>query len=171
MNRTAVALVVFAMGFHLFANDDAHGQPSYPLPEATLYRPSKKPAKVAGAEVSMPGDHEVCVGDMIELEYTYPVTPSTIPKEIALMDGFQGNVLPSDCGWAQGVRSELIGSQTIVFSYVAKKPGTENVWFAIVGPDGSDHTYEYNFKVVERDESHVASGPMVRKLKQRKKID
>jgi len=170
MIRTAVTLVVFAMGFH-FVPNDAHGQPSYPLPESTLYRPAKKPAKVVGAEVSRPGDHEVYVGDMIELEYTYPVTPSTIPKEIALMDGFEGYVLPSECGWVQGVRNELVGSQTIVFSYVAKKPGTEEVWFAIVGPDGSDHSYAYNFKVVERDESHVASGPMVRKLKQRKKSD
>ncbi len=54
--------------------------------EGTVVRPKQAKAKVEGCSISKPGEYAVAVGDLIELEYTYPIVPAAIPKKVAFKE-------------------------------------------------------------------------------------
>ena len=47
-----------------------------------VLRPAKEPARANGCEISKTGCHKATVGDLIELEYTYPAAPGAVPGAV-----------------------------------------------------------------------------------------
>lgn len=47
-----------------------------------VLRPVQVDGNVKGTKISKPGKYRACVGDLIELEYSYPVVPGAIPKKV-----------------------------------------------------------------------------------------
>ncbi len=50
--------------------------------KGTTVRPAQEKAKVDGCRIARPGNYTVAVGELIELDYTYPVVPAAIPKKV-----------------------------------------------------------------------------------------
>ncbi len=113
--------------------------------EGTTVRPVKVEAKAAGCEVAEPGNYNVTVGDLIELDYTYPVVPGSVPDKVAYNQTLTGAVVKSPLGFRQVLSPRLVGAGTIAFYFEAKKEGEETVNLIIDGVE-----YRYDFKVTER---------------------
>ena len=127
---TAVALVVFVCSVVRAAD-----------PSGNVIRPRAVDAEVAGCKVSQPGEYRITVGDVIEIEYTYPVVPDAIPKTVD-REWDRGAIFGSELGIRNLIVPEMVGTGTYLFYFVAKIEGSGTA-FAIV--DGVK--YEYRFTV------------------------
>ncbi len=108
----------------------------------TVMRPGLVDAKVKGCQVSEPKSYSVTVGDVIELDYSYPVFPAAIPKKVDYNQTTLGVVTKSSLGFREVTNPGLVGSRTIAFYFDARKPGTETVNLLI-----DNEVYKYEFKV------------------------
>jgi hypothetical protein len=113
--------------------------------EGTTVRPKQEEAKVKGCKIAIPSDYEVTVGDLIELDYSYPVVPATIPMKVDFKQTLLGVVGKSPLGFRQVVVPKMVGAETIAFYFDAKKEGEETVTLLI---DGAEYTYK--FKVTKK---------------------
>jgi len=111
----------------------------------TVIRPAQEEAKAKGCKIAATGNYEVSVGDLIELDYTYPVVPDAIPKKLEHKQTDTGAVAKSPLGFRTVISPKLFGAGTIAFYFDAKKAGEETVTMII---DGTE--YKYNFKVAEK---------------------
>ena len=106
-----------------------------------VFRPVTVKAKVPGCMVAKPGRYAIKVGELIELDYIYPVTPEATPTKVDFALQLKGVIVPSPLG-IRYIDTTLIGTQTIGVFFEAKKTGAEQVELII-----DDATYVYNFKV------------------------
>lgn len=111
----------------------------------TTVRPVLDNAQVAGCKIAKPGDYDVKVGYLIELDYTYPVTPAAIPKKVEFKQTLAGAIAPSPLGIRAIETPKLVGVGTIGFYFEAKKEGEDTVTLIIDGKE-----YAYKFKVAKK---------------------
>lgn len=112
--------------------------------EGTTVRPKQEDAKVTGCKIAAPDSYDVAVGDLIELDYTYPVVPGAIPKK-ANAKTTSGAVVKSSLEFREVATPKLVGTGTIAFYFDAKKEGNDTVTLVIDGVE-----YEYKFKVAKK---------------------
>ena len=108
-----------------------------------VIRPKKVDAKVMGCQVSGPDKYRATVGDLIELEYTFPVIPSALPKKVG-QEADKGALYPSTLGIRHLIVPNIVGTGTYLFYFEAKHEGTGTVLVVI-----DDVKYEYSFTVSE----------------------
>jgi hypothetical protein len=108
-------------------------------------RPAQEKAKVEGCKVAKPGDYEIAVGDLIELDYTYPIVPTALPNKAEFTITLIGAVVGSPIGTRLVTTPKMVGASTIAFYFDAKKEGEDTVTLKI-----DTATYVYNFKVVKK---------------------
>lgn len=113
--------------------------------DGTTVRPVQEKAMVAGCKIAKPGTYEVAVGDLIELDYTYPVVPPAIPQKVKFNQTTTGAVAKASLGFRKVTTPKLVGTETIAFYFDAVKVGTETVTLII---DEAEYTYQ--FKVVKK---------------------
>lgn len=110
--------------------------------EGTVVRPDLVAAKVDGCSVAKPGMYEVNVGDLIEIDYTYPVIDVAIPTKVSFKKTGRDAVIKSPIGFRNVSTPVVIGVGAIAFYFDAKKEGTETITIII-----DDVEYAYEFKV------------------------
>jgi hypothetical protein len=110
-------------------------------PCCNVIRPKKVDTKVKGCQISEPGEYRATEGDLIELEYTFPIVPGCIPKKVD-REWDKGAIYGSKLGIRNLIVPQLIGVGTYLFYFSAKHEGTGT---AIVVID--DVKYEYRFEV------------------------
>ena len=113
-------------------------------PRGNVIRPKKVEAKVQGCHVSEPGKYSATAGDLIELEYTFPMHPDAIPKEVDV-ETDRGAIYPSKLGIRKLVVPGLVGTGTYVFYFDPRDEGTGTAFVII-----DDVKYEYGFEVSKR---------------------
>jgi hypothetical protein len=104
-----------------------------------VLRPATEPARTAGCQISKAGPHKAALGELIELEYTYPAAPGAVPQTVEVKQTPNGAIAASPLG----IRTIDAGSalpRTIVFYFEAKKPGSDTVTLVI---DGTPYTYQF----------------------------
>jgi hypothetical protein len=108
--------------------------------KGTVVRPRLVDAQVNGCRIAEPKAYAVHVGDVIELNYTYPIVPGTVPKkvEISVLEGAAISLSP--LGIRRISTPGLVGGGAIGFYLDAKMKGTAKVEINI---DGA--TYQYTF--------------------------
>lgn len=109
-------------------------------PKGNVIRPRRVDAKVAGCFVSEPGRYDAVAGDLIELEYTYPVVPGGEPKEVH-RETDKGAVYVSPLGIRHLIVPKLVGTGTYVF-YFEKKHEGKGTAFVVI----DNVKYEYVFE-------------------------
>jgi hypothetical protein len=114
--------------------------------QGTVYRPVQVDAALKGCQIAKPGDHHVCTGDLIELDYSYPIVPAALPTKVSFKQTLGGAIKPSPLG-IRLVNSTLIGASTIAFYFEAVKPGKETITILI-----DDKEYEFRFEVKKCEE-------------------
>jgi hypothetical protein len=118
--------------------------------KGSLVRPGLDKAKVKGCEIAQPGDYRVEVGDVIELDYAFPVVPTAAPDKVGSRVTSNGVIEKSSLG-IRSISEEtarngpVVGESKLAFFFEAKKAGEETVTLTI---DGS--SYEYRFKVAKK---------------------
>lgn len=112
-------------------------------PRGNVIRPKKVDAKVKGCQVSEPGKYHATEGDLIELEYTFPIFPAAMPKKLD-RETDRGPIFPSKLGIRNLIVPKLIGTGTHIFYFEARHEG-EGTAFVVI--DGVK--YEFRFKVSE----------------------
>jgi len=112
-------------------------------PSGSVIRPKKVDAEVKGCQVSEPGTYQAVAGSLIELEYSFPVTPATVPKVVD-RDWDKGAIYGSVLGIRHLIVPRLVGTGTYVFYFEAKHAGSGT---AMVVVDKT--TYTYVFEVAE----------------------
>ncbi|HEV3303729.1 MAG TPA: hypothetical protein VG055_29015 [Planctomycetaceae bacterium] len=95
-----------------------------------------------GCKIADQKVYSVKVGDVIELDYTYPVVPNAMPKKVSIKQTFGGAIDLSPIGVRMVVAPRLVGASTIGFFLDAKETGKETVTLVI---DANE--YEYTFAV------------------------
>jgi hypothetical protein len=110
-------------------------------PCCNVIRPKKVDAKVKGCHVSEPGTYRAAVGDLIELEYTFPMYPGAMPKEVERKTD-KGALFTSKLGIRRLIVPKLIGTGTYVFYFDVKIEGKGTAFVIIDGV-----TYKYVFEV------------------------
>jgi hypothetical protein len=110
--------------------------------DGTTLRPRQVDARVKGCKVAEPGDYEVAVGALIELDCTYPVTPPAIPKKVDYNITNLGVVIRSQLGFRTVRTPRRVGTDTIAFYFDANREGTEAVTLIVDGVE-----YDYKIKV------------------------
>jgi hypothetical protein len=113
------------------------------MPRGNVIRPKKVDAKVKGCQVSEPGKYQATAGDLIELEYTFPIYPAAMPKKVDRKTD-KGAIYTSKLGIRNLIVPKLIGTGTYVFCFEARLEGTGTAFVVI-----DDVKYEYSFKVSE----------------------
>ena len=111
--------------------------------QGNVIRPKKVDAKVKGCQVSEPGNYQATAGDLIELEYTLPITPGTMPN-VADRQWDKGAIYGSKLGIRRLIVPKMIGTGTYLFYFEARHEGSGT---AIVVID--DVEYTYVFEVAE----------------------
>jgi hypothetical protein len=109
----------------------------------TTVRPIQVDAKVMGCTIAEPGDYQVKVGDLIELNYSHPVAPP-FPQKVDFKQTLIGAVARSPLGFRAVNTPKLIGKKTIAFYFDAKKEGEDTVTLII-----DKEEYTYKFKVIK----------------------
>jgi hypothetical protein len=133
VSRSSVVLLAVAIsGATAYAVDGVKG---------TVVRPIQVKAKVGGCKIAEPMAYNVHVGDAIELDYTYPIVPVAIPKNVRIKQTSGGAVDVSPLGIRQVVAAGLLGASTIGFYLDAKQAGQEAV---IVVIDDNEYNYIFN---------------------------
>jgi hypothetical protein len=140
LNSFAVLLIVLisVAGF----GNQVQGQQN-----PSIVRPLLVDAKVDGTQIAKQGDYRVAVGDLLELQYSYPVIPAAIPKQLSSTSS-EGDVLSSDGNAKTVVVPGLMGAGYKAFCFRAMKVGTANVTIAI---DGHDYQYSVTVENTEGD--------------------
>jgi hypothetical protein len=134
IKRASTCLLFVAMaGMTAYAAEGVHG---------TVVRPRQVPAKVQGCRIAAPKDYQVKVGDVIELDYGYPVVPGAMPKKVSIKQTPGGAVDASPLGIRMVTVPQLLGASTIGFFLEAKAAGQKTVSLVI-----DDNEYEYTFTV------------------------
>lgn len=110
-------------------------------PEGNVIRPVKVAAKVKGCQVSKPGDYRATAGDLIELEYTFPVVPGAMPEDVG-REWDRGAIYGSNLGIRNLIVPEMLGTGTHLFYFLAKHEGSGTAFVIIDGVK-----YEYKFEV------------------------
>ena len=110
----------------------------------TIFRPAPTQARVEGCKIAEPGAYEVKVGDLIELDYSYPIHPNAMPEKVSHRIARRGAVAKSRLGIRQVRTPKRLGSGTIATYLDAKKPGEATVTLTI-----DDAEYVYKFSVVK----------------------
>jgi hypothetical protein len=110
--------------------------------KGTVVRPKQAKAKVDGCRIAEPKAYTVKVGDVIELDYGYPVVPGAFPKKVSIKQTAGGAVEESPLGIRMVSVPMLLGASTIGFFLEAKEAGQETVTIVI-----DDNEYEYAFTV------------------------
>lgn len=113
--------------------------------DGVTVRPRQQEARVQGCKIAAPGVYEVEVGNLIELDYQYPVVPGAIPAKLDSKQTATGAVAKSPLGFRKVTTPMLVGAVTIAFYFDAKKAGDETVTLII-----DKQEYAYTFKVVAR---------------------
>jgi hypothetical protein len=103
-------------------------------------RPDLDKAKVKGCRIAKPGDYKVSRGDLIELDYTYPVVPGSIPDKVSYKKIRNAAVVPSSLGIRSVVQPGRLGGGTIAFYFQARRKGKGTVVLII---DGAEYTYHF----------------------------
>lgn len=110
-------------------------------PQGNVIRPVKVAAKVKGCQIAKPGDYRATAGDLIELEYTFPVVPGAMPEEVA-RETDKGAIYPSRLGIRSLIVPEMVGTGTYLFYFLAKHEGSGTAFVIVDGVK-----YEYKFEV------------------------
>ncbi len=134
-----------------------HGVSLADKPRGNVIRPVKVAAKVEGCQVSKPGDYRATAGDLIELEYTFPVVPGAMPKDVA-REWDKGAIYPSRLGIRSLIVPEMVGTGTYLFYFLAKHEGSGTAFVIVDGVK-----YEYKFEVA------AAAKKLPKKQQQKKK--
>lgn len=112
-------------------------------PQGNVIRPKEVDARVKGCQVSEPGKYRATAGDLIELEYTFPIVPSTIPKVVD-RKWDKGSVYGSKLGIRNLIVPRMVGTGTYLFYFEARHKGYGTAIMVI-----DDVKYEYQFEVEE----------------------
>ena len=137
LNRFIVCAALVA-----FSSSPVFGQDS----SSSIIRPMLVDGKVGGAQIARPGDYRVTAGDTLELEYSYPVVPAAMPKELSSTSS-DTNVLSTN-GAKTVVVPGLMGAGKKAFCFRATNAGTSNVTIMI---DGNEYQYSITVDRVEGD--------------------
>ena len=104
----------------------------------SIVRPYKVDAKIGGSQIAKPGSYTVSVGDSLELEYLYSVTPQVMPKELSFKTSESGALDATELVIKNVVAPGLMGAGIKAFCFDAVRPGTERITLKI---DGNEYTY------------------------------
>jgi hypothetical protein len=110
--------------------------------KGTVVRPRQVPAKVKGCRIAAPAPFTVAAGDVIELDYTYPVVLGAFPTKVSIKQTPDGAIDASPIGIRMVVTPQMVGASTIGFFLNAKQAGQEMVTLVI-----DDNEYEYAITV------------------------
>jgi hypothetical protein len=113
-------------------------------PCCNVIRPKKVDAKVRGCQVSEPGEYQATVGDLIEIEYTFPIVPTTLPKKVG-RENDRGAIAQSELGVRDLIVPNTIGTGTYLFYFKVIIEGSGTATVVI-----DDVKYEYTFKAAPR---------------------
>ena len=113
----------------------------------SIARPLMVDGKVGGTQIAKPGNYRITAGDLLELEYTYPVVPAAMPKELN-STSTDSNVLSADGNAKTVVVPGLMGAGKKAFCFRATKAGTSNVTIKI---DGNEYQYSITVDRAEGD--------------------
>ena len=113
----------------------------------SIVRPLMVDGKVGGAQIAKPGNYRVTVGDLLELEYSYPVVPAAMPKELNSTSS-DSNVLSAEGNAKTVVVPGLMGAGKKAFCFRATNAGTSNVTIMI---DGNEYQYSVTVDRAEGD--------------------
>ena len=103
----------------------------------SIVRPLMVDGNVGGTQIAKPGSYQITAGDLLELEYTYPVVPAAMPKELNSTSS-DSNVLSADGTAKTVVVPGLMGAGKKAFCFRATNAGTSNVTIMI---DGNEYQY------------------------------
>ena len=134
MSRAVSAILLIGLLCGVALADGPHGN---------VIRPKRVDAKVKGCQVSEPGKYQATAGDLIELEYTFPIYPAAMPRKVD-QETDRGAIYPSKLGIRNLIIPKLIGTGTYLFYFEARHEGTGTAFVVIDGVK-----YEYSFKVSE----------------------
>lgn len=112
-------------------------------PRNNVIRPRRVDARVKGCQVSEPGTYRANAADLIELEYTFPIVPSALPKNVSQQTD-KGVMFASKLGIRNLVVPNHVGTGTYLFYFEPKRVGKGTVFVVI-----DDVKYEYRFEVSE----------------------
>lgn len=118
-------------------------------PSGNVIRPKEVDAKVPGCSISEPGDYQATAGDLIEIEYRFPIVPTATPQSVD-RKWDRGAIYPSRLGIRQLIVPNMVGAGTYLFYFKAKHAGSGT---AIVIIDGE--RYEYRFQVAASPREEV----------------
>ena len=104
----------------------------------SIVRPHKVEAKIGGAQIAKPGSYTVSVGDSLELEYSYSVTPQAMPKKLGFKTSESGALDTTKLVVKSVVAPGLMGAGSKAFCFDAVSPGTETIALNI---DGNEYSY------------------------------
>lgn len=104
----------------------------------SIVRPHKVEAKIGGAQIAKPGSYTVSVGDSLELEYSYSVTPQAMPKELGFNTSESGALDTTKPVVKNVVAPGLMGVGSKAFCFDAVRRGTESITLNI---DGNEYSY------------------------------
>lgn len=116
-------------------------------PFPNVIRPKKVDAKVKGCKVSEPGKYQATQGDLIELEYTYPVVPEAMPDQVN-QETDKGAIYTANLGIRRLQVPGFVGTQTYVFYFEARDKGRGIAYIVI-----DEVKYEYAFEVSEQTQA------------------
>jgi hypothetical protein len=103
-----------------------------------IVRPRQAAASVVNCAMGQQGTYRMRVGDILELDYSYPVTPGTMPRTVSYVSTGMGAVNKSVLGFRPMVVPRVVGGSTIGFFFDAVQPGVDTVSVII---DGARYTY------------------------------
>jgi hypothetical protein len=110
--------------------------------KGTVVRPKQVDAKVQGCSIAEQKHYSVKVGDVIELDYTYPIVPEAMPQKVSVKQTSGSAVELSPIGVRMIEVPMMVGASTIGFFLEAKQAGDATVTLVI-----DDNRYEYAFTV------------------------
>ena len=113
-------------------------------PFSHVIRPRRVDADVKGCLISEPGEYRASVGDLIEVEYSFPVAPQTVPKKVD-QETDKGAIYTSKLGIRNLIVPKIIGTGTYLFYFDAKHEGKGTAFVVIDGVK-----YAFGFEVAER---------------------
>jgi len=127
---SVVLTVIFSTGGQSYSQSGSN----------SILRPHLVDSNVSGAKISKTGDYVVQVGELIQIEYSYPVSPRFSPKEIKFQ--LTGMAIKTIGSEAKNVSTRLMGSGRKSLCMEATKPGTSKLKLLI-----DENCYEYDFVV------------------------
>jgi hypothetical protein len=112
-----------------------------------IIRPPLAKSRVEGSQIAKPGSYSAKVGDLLELEYSYPVIPEAMPTKLDAKSS-DSTVLSSDSDVKTVVVPGLMGAGKKAFWFSAKSPGKCTITLSI---DGNQYVYSISVENGEED--------------------